>query len=405
MNRYDGPRYPGHFEEVLSLPRRNIAPQAKAIIETGFKKPAEDPLTPPKKYFGLFGSRDFSPTPEEALEIYHNGKEERYALSAVLINRVVNRALAQRTGREPYGLIGFPLDYDSLTEQVSENQQPEDITWLGLPDPFSALQVHMQRTLTQSWLEEMSYLDDLRSKKPQHKLSQVYNRLLQWQDCYTRFSQLYEHELEARNSFNPVFTEIPTGISTGIFVMSKFLQVLPQVCERDVDYKEITPDSLVEIARNSYPFIAKLAMLPFDTSSLTVVLTGNAYGIRKGLIRFTHLEDPKSSFNPIYFEAIETKSGDRVNMRESIWHEVEFDMAHVKSSEQKVTTGCPAMVRFDGDESAVQKLWDWHLDIASKVYRDFWSARYEPAGAKEARYNFIKTNAEERGYLVAGIHF
>lgn len=392
-------RYPDTYKQVTSLPKINNTDRARHYFQHGYQRERRDLLAPGKGFLGLFGKK-FNPTPEEALQIYHEGKAERYALSSVIASRVIDRASELRSQREPYGLIGYNIDFNTLEEKLDE--EPHVISWIALPEPFHVLNIHMLRTLAKAHEDEIDYLDTLSEENPNDPASRVYQRLAQWADFYNTYLPVDEDGgvnlgQDAIIWFNRVFTENITGLGTATENMTSLLRVIPQVCERELPWQEVSPDLLTEIARNSFPFLAKQAMLPME---LQFVLNNLS---RESQTKYRI--QPLDRFNPWYFTLKDSRQGYRVDIIDSLWEQVEYEMAKGRPTGAMVTTGCPAMIDVDHTGSAIRKLWDWHIDIAENLFHTLWSTRFEPTGSREARYNAIKTAAEKQGLRVAGIHF
>lgn len=402
-------RYPDHYRETTSLPRVNITPAARNIHATGFKRLQNDPISPERHFLGLSWKKPFNPTPEEAIEIYHQGKAERYALTSIIASRVIDRAIAQRSKREPYGLVGLPIDPETWEENLEVGLQV--IEWIALPEPFRLLDIYMHRTLAFAWACEMYTLDKLSKENPKDTISQAYKRLKQWEGFYHEFLPLTSRGTidlgeDTVVTYNPVFTEITTGIGTATRLMASLLRIVPKVCERELPYQEITPELLTDVAKNSFPFIAKNAMTGLDLQKVIHdVLSNEAFTSRYPFDNHAYHPYFQGRLDPLYFALKKGSQGYRLDMHEGVERQAEYHMAQFKGSGQKYTVGCPAMVNVDETGSSVQKLWDWHVDIGKKLYHDLWDPWFIPAAAKQARFDAIKQWAEKRGLRAAGIHF
>ncbi len=142
------------------------------------------------------------------------------------------------------------------------------------------------------------------------------------------------------------------GIQTAVNVMSGALEVI------GIIGKGKSPEELVGIAERSYPLIARWASIHLAEFLPTV----HALQVRD---KQNNVLGP---FKPQNFTFSGEQGAERLDVsdrgRESVLRSlstqepVEYDSP---------TVGCPAMVNF-GQGSAVRTLWDWHLEIAQRVY-------------------------------------
>lgn len=403
--------YPNHYKESDALPRVNIALIVKDIYNNGFKKPQNDLIPPRRRLLDMIEEKSFKLTPEEAIKIYHLGKPERYALTSIIAAPVIDYALARRTERNPYGLIGFPVDPNTWNEDTTGKL--EVVKCIALPEPFRMLDIHMIRTLSEAYAIQMKYLDKFSQKHPNDNLSQAYRRLKLWEYFYKKFlpkdSDGYlDLGPETDFNLNGVFTEAGTGIGTAAIFMASLLRVIPKICERDLPWQEITPDVLTDTAKNSFPLLARNAMLPLDVQLVTHEIISNEVLFDNLKNRHCHgIYNPHylRTFDPSHFVLKKGPQGYRVDFRDSLWKQAEYYMSLTKGTGQKYTVGCPAMVDVDGAGSSIRKLWDWHVDITGKIYADLWSSWFEPQASRQARIDLIRKNAHKKGMLVVGLDF
>jgi hypothetical protein len=128
--------------------------------------------------------------------------------------------------------------------------------------------------------------------------------------------------------------------------MSKLLRVIPEVagCE----------DNLA-VAKNTYYLVVYLSTRHIrDFAVIMRTLEAGTDGIRFNAERFVLRRSPAGLSLAIPELEIET----------------EAPPAGFRSSfgEEDPAVGCPALATFDGI-SGIRKLWDWHLDIASRIYK------------------------------------
>ncbi len=388
--------HPTHFQKVHDLPRVNLTPTADTFFQDGFHKPQQDPLDQKSGPLGFFGKKPSSP--QEAFKIYHEGKEERYALSSIIIARVVDRAFSRRKDREPFGLVGYPLDW-TLKEDTS---QPLYIVGLPSPGPFERLNIHMNTTLKQAYFEEISFLEEYAKKNPHGKLSSVFRRLRQWEEFYNKYLPKDDRgkASEGHNmaSFNPVFgsRSSMTGVGTATKLMAGLLKLIPQKCEEKLPAEQITPALLTEIARNSAPLVGKLAMLNGDTLlHLNLLVSGSNNTKEEGPF-FSKLE-------PWYFMLRKAANGMRIDI-DFAPKDLERLMESTRNTGQIVTAGCPAMVSINGEDSSIKKLWDWHVDIANEIYHRQWDIEFEPKATRIKRQEALERWAKDNNVLIFGVN-
>ncbi len=147
---------------------------------------------------------------------------------------------------------------------------------------------------------------------------------------------------------------ISGGSRTAASVMGSLINILPEVYERND--LELNPESLVSTARNSFSLVADLAMRHiYDFGTVHIRLEEGSKFFKR--------------FNSKYFVLKDISGGRQLTITEDAKNYDE-DIAQVFHSENYIggaTIGCPAMVNFNG-ESAVKKLWNWHLELAEAIY-------------------------------------
>lgn len=112
----------------------------------------------------------------------------------------------------------------------------------------------------------------------------------------------------------------------------------------------------MQIARNSYPLVLQLAMTNLERGPI-------------GILMPSLLGRPFPP-NPKYY-AIDG-SGNKARlviakMGTEQLRKVGGEELKDFRSGKSPTVGCPAMINF-GDGSAINKLWNWHVEIAEKIY-------------------------------------
>jgi len=307
-------------------------------------------ITPVAKEFKAKGVTDL-PTFEhpsytyqspEALDVWYKMKPELYALTAVLIDRVVDRAIRTKHERPPFGLMSFDLAVVNLQAPPTPISAIERI--VNDQDLASA----MRATLTRSAIEEVEFLEnpDNLNDTTRQAVS-VYNRLKQLVVFRQRYIENDDHT-EDPAAF------IRRGSGTAAAIMGGVVNVLPEVYE--ANGLELNPQELTQTAINSYPLVADLAMR--HMYDFGIVLTR----LEEGSKFFKR-------FNSKYFVLKDISSGIQLTITEDAKNYDE-DIAQELHSRNHIggaTIGCPAMVNFNG-ESAVKKLWNWHLELAEAIY-------------------------------------
>lgn len=247
-------------------------------------------------------------------------KPEFEALTAVLVDKVVTIAHDER----------------------DTNLQASLVLNFGREDTFRTL----EKVMTQDIGGAAYRLD---------RLIEIGSVSPDFQATYDRFSVL----LKARSELDPEVPNHPTlisalygGIQTATLTMSESLRLIHDLG------KGKTPQELVEIARRSYPLIVNLAAMHLEhfTFAGTVLQPEEERDVEEG---FNHLSISKF-----------TLSGEPGNERLEITSEALADINKLieeAGPQETPTTGCPALVNF-GEGSAIRKLWDWHLELAERIY-------------------------------------
>ncbi len=178
----------------------------------------------------------------------------------------------------------------------------------------------------------------------------------EFQTTYSRFSQLLKNrsDLDPEVAFRPTPAALYGGLQTASFIMSESLRLIHDLG------KGKAPEELVEIARQSYPLIVNLAAMHLEH----FVFVGNV--IHPGIegdesFGAEKLSDEKFALTG---EPGKERLGLTQEALEEIERLIELDGPETLDTP---TTGCPALVNF-GEGSAIRKLWDWHLELAERIY-------------------------------------
>lgn len=304
--------------------RINIAPLARQIKEGLF--------TEVRHYGG------FSVLGVEQLHLYSKLKPELYALSAVFIDEVVKKALDSRNELQPFGLVTLNDAKDGY--RVAKFQDLDEIY------PFVSVTRYMWDTFGTLVDQEIREIESGRSSPP---IESVYKRL---KELVSLVHSNIDSPVVWRRYKN-VETFIKSGFNFAAVVMGGLTEVIIRV-DGNLD----NPQGLLQIAKNSYPLVAELAMSNTEKADIAHILQGWPFEVS--------LPFP---FVSKYF-AIEGV-GDEARLVISKVGEERLVTRGISledlASGRSPTLGCPAMVNF-GDGSAVKKLWDWHVEIAEKIY-------------------------------------
>ena len=314
-----------HKRFVTTGGRVNLVPLAKQFYREGY---VESPGHTNPKFF----------------EIHHDKelRREFYALLAVILNNIFGRVNGKREERPPYGLV----------ERLESDRDPTEyrtVTSLFNGNPFLNLGRYMMDTLYQGIDEELEFLEDLL----QDKLST--NPI---KTTYARFKKMYVTDKDPEYLDGLKDMTLRPGVNTATDAMAGILEVIPQVYERDYP-KKPEASKLVEIAQNSYPLIAELAM-------------GHERFIVPALWAVREIRELFTPLDPKYFKLKNINGNLQLTLPETTELTEKIKQISGNGSapgdSKDPTLGCPAMVDFDGG-SAVKKLWKWNIEVAQTIYQ------------------------------------
>lgn len=125
----------------------------------------------------------------EGLEVWYKMKPELYALTAVLIDRVVDRSLQTKHERPPFGLMSFDVAVVNLQAPPTPISTVERI--VNDQDLASAMRATLARSVKEEvgFLENPDNLDDTT-----RQAVSVYNRLKQLVAFRQRYVQNDDHK-------------------------------------------------------------------------------------------------------------------------------------------------------------------------------------------------------------------
>lgn len=289
-------------------PRRiSIRKPTQEIVREGFKLPDLD--------------SDFlrveDPSPEEAVQIWLKiGKHERYALTAILLDRAVDRALTDRDSQD-----GFSLTPSNAAQNMNE------------------VNSHISDRLKKALTEEMHYLDTLSDDENTIPLKRTWERIKEWGTFR------YRHQLQGHIKLADV--SIPTSISdplSGVGTMNAIFSAIPAKYV-PVHHKYPPDDEFMRIIRNSLPAIQRMAGNDLGTFNFIVARSGGVDNLSR---MFNLVEDDRP----------------RLTIDDTQVEEVRAQMV-ASGVELPPRIGCPVLVRIDSDAS-MKKIVDWHLDLFSQ---------------------------------------
>lgn len=272
-------------------------------------------------------------------------ESELYAITSVLGDRIIRRAYALKNQRPPFGLITTNdggIFLIAMPPYAIKNYRLATIEDIDPHYPFFSVSDFMRDTLLRSTLEE---IEEIRSDKSTPQMVGLWQRL--------------EKVLSIRHSLDNLPRTgkgsegfIASGTNFASLVMAGTLDVINYVSTR----KNRTTEKMVETAQNSYAFINKLAS--GDNGKVIMVLNYLS----------TDFPGDHLKFKPRYFYISESVkdhptlqlSSDGEKMLRS--HGLSID-----SLRYPETKSCPGLVNFE-KKSAIKTLWDWHVEIAEKIY-------------------------------------
>jgi hypothetical protein len=317
--------------------RVNIGPMAKDFRANG----APDNGAPTK---------NFSYRNEEAIQAWHDMKPEYFALTAVLTDRAINRAVDQRSQRPPFGLIEKSDDPYNRDKRINPPHVTSVEQILDKHDLAWSIDTTLERAVT----EELAFIPSVTN--PDGEMAPVQSVFKRYKDLSAFRKKYITEDLEDE------FTMIYNGSGTAGIEMVGVIDVLPKVYE----IKGLQPvaEELTQTVANSFPLIAYLAMQHiYDFGEIE---TKKNRSFR--LDNFEYVPD----FDPYAFRLVETKKGKQLTLSPNLGSQDAPDSALLEKSRSTLLMGpdiigCPAMVNFDGT-SAIRKLWDWNVEIAEAVY-------------------------------------
>lgn len=276
---------------------------------------------------------DAKSTTSSSRELTDEEREEKLGLEGIVIDWMVHDANRMRENRPPYGLVysddGFNGDSSDKNMRIVK-----DANLFG--DPYTTFSVALYHTLANSLDRKLEHIFTI----PQGREAETYRRYM---------------EFVNRNGLKP---DDPYGIKHTVSFSNTALRMMGDILanSRDIDSTPLgrkpTIDESANASRNSTPIILKLSSYEqtvFDTIHRSMTEGGKIW---KSL---TIVEDK----GKMYYQ-----------IKDTVLQRAIDQLSHPDTKEKAEGMsrgGCPARLRFDGKESAIETLWNWYIDYAVKV--------------------------------------
>lgn len=308
-----------------------------------------------------FRSDGFAPYPgyfvgntqvfQDASELHAQIKPELNAVTAVVTDSIFSRAYNDRASHPPFGLLALKDKSIEDALMYRDNYRSARASDINPNSPFSSLSDLYFTTVTRYAFAEFE--DYVGRTMPENSIRN-YDRL---NFLLSELSSLpSDDELRSARQAD-MFSFLNSGLSFASSIMRATLRLVQEMTPA----KERSAGKFEEVARNSYPLIMKIAAGHFD----------KATPIFQELLTHEIVEEGQNIkvFSPSFFWLRQTPSGNALDIKQGTRrmleaYEINFDDL---TSQESVTTGCPAAVNF-GEESAIKKSYDWLIDVALKVY-------------------------------------
>jgi len=255
-----------------------------------------------------------------------------YGVSSPFTEKIVKPLYENRSEYPPFGLL-------------TNNGQAVDFKDLDFQFPFLSIAKFMKDIIAQN------------TRKTFEQDDQTQDAV--FQENYEGLKELLSFLSIHGDSFAKLkYRTGPSGFMTNgsdfaTLGCARFADVIPRLTPKSASYEQ------TGIAKNSYPLLVKLS-----TGSLEKVVA-----IVNGLLLET--DKNKFQFNVEYFRIVNKKGRSQLGISQKgnkRLKELGLSLNNLKSRDP--FDMCPAAVNF-GEGSAVKILWDWYVEIASKIYSNF----------------------------------
>ncbi len=306
------------------------------------------------------GTLLFHPLPQGAIssgedeEFFAGNKLERWALSDIIINRIVERAKRERQKRPPFGLV-FSVNLEELAEKTNEevahakyfNLEP----WIfeKSSDPFNLLLVAFSVTFFQARASEYEHLKTIHGFE-EEGVGGIFRRFEQWSDLHGKsFKEKKDQDMDAKD----MLAMLVNGFNTSFLHMTNLMRVVPSVVRASEKYKgrQKDPEFLDALYKSGYSIMIDLAHRDiFSFSEFQSIL-------------YVSEEDRIYRENMFYIE--DTQNGPTLKM-----HRINPPgRPHVSGVDV-----CPALPSIAG-ASAIHEVWGWMTDISLPVFKTVTEAK------------------------------
>ncbi len=269
-------------------------------------------------------------TPSASHELTDAERAEKLGLDGIVIDWMVQGANNMRAQRPPYGLVysesGFNGDFSDNNMKVVQNANL-------LGDPFTTFAFAIRHTFAHALEEKRRQIFAM----PEGYEAAIYRKYME-----------YAHRSRTKR-------EDPHGIKS--LALSSSVRMMEDILThaQDIDStllaRKVTIDESINAARNSTPLLIKLSSFEQNVSD-TILRSMAEGGIWKSL------------------KIVENNGQMHYQVKDSVLqHAIDqlSDPDTKEKVENKSRGGCPARIRFEGKESAIETLWNWYIDYSVQV--------------------------------------
>lgn len=245
----------------------------------------------------------------------------------------VHQGITDKTDEEIQGILGYLIN--NVTDDTLSTLTKPNIDWGNNKSPFSPMRDLCRSQLLGTWRSIYRSISE-GLNGDDDSLTRVYGRLI----------QICPDGAE----------KVKKGIYSAVYVMSKVVEAAPTL------EPNASPQRHIEVAKASYPFVAKIAMNRDGNFNQAIfLLTGQ------------HLLEPGFDEEVPFKTSKLTITGSRIDFSNATEETLK------RFARNGDRPGCPAMWNpGDGSGSAIRKLYDWFVSQATDIYIDqeFISSRY-----------------------------
>lgn len=260
-------------------------------------------------------------------------REEQLGLDGIVAYWMVDGANKMRQQRPPYGLV---FSKNGFNEEFSDQNMEvvDDANLFG--DPFTTFAFAIHHTFAHALEQKRRHIFTV----PEGHEAAIYRKCIE-----------YIHH-------NGTKSEDPNGIKSLAFAPKVAVRIMGDILAHapDIDStslgRKVSFDESVSAARNSTPLILKLSSFEEEVFGVIDRSMNEGGGIWRSL-KFVENE------GKMYYQI---KDAERQHAIDQLSH------PEIKEKiEKKSRAGCPARMRFEGKESAIETLWNWYIDYSVKA--------------------------------------